>query len=184
MTNQYCDRKVPIMEFVTPNWTNLLTTAFGFILFVWVLRKYAWGPVLGLLDERRGKVEGDYEAAEKHLSDAEQLKVDFESKLSDIKTLEREKVQEAVKRGEEVADGIVVKARTGAEEIRVKADQDIEIESQKARIELRDSVVTMAIGAAEKVIDERMDDDLHRKLITDYIEVLEKGGHSKGDPDA
>ena len=41
------------MEFVTPNITNLLTTAVGFILFVWVLAKFAWGPVLGLLDDRR-----------------------------------------------------------------------------------------------------------------------------------
>jgi len=164
------------MEFVTPNWTNLLTTAFGFILFVWVLRKFAWGPILGLLDERRGKIEGDYEAAEKHLADAEQLKVEFESKLSDIKTLEREKVQEAVKRGEDMADGIVDKARAGADEIRVKAGQDIEIEASKAQIQLRDSVVTLAMGAAEKVIGERLDDDLHRKLITEYIDELEKGG--------
>jgi F-type H+-transporting ATPase subunit b len=164
------------MEFVTPNWTNLLTTAFGFILFVWVLRKFAWGPILGLLDERRGKIEGDYEAAEKHLADAEQLKVEFESKLADIKTLEREKVQEAVKRGEVTADGIVDKARAGADEIRRKADQDIEFEAQKAQIELRDSVVSLAIGAAEKVIGERLDDDLHRRLITEYIDGLEKGG--------
>ena len=164
------------MEFVTPNVTNLITTAVGFILFVWVLGKFAWDPVLGLLDERRGKIEGDYAAAEKHLEDAEQLKVEFESKLADIKTIEREKVQEAVKRGEELADGIVGKARSGADEIRVKADQDIEIEAQKAQIQLRDSVVTMAIGAAEKVISERLDDDLHRKLITDYIEAMEKGG--------
>ena len=55
------------MEFVTPNVTNLITTAVGFILFVWVLGKFAWDPVLGLLDERRGKIEGDYAAAEKHL---------------------------------------------------------------------------------------------------------------------
>jgi F0F1-type ATP synthase membrane subunit b/b' len=58
----------------------------------------------------------------------------------------------------------------------VKADQDIEIESQKAQIQLRDSVVTMAIGAAEKVIGERLDDDVHRRLITEYIDTLEKGG--------
>jgi len=171
------------MEFVTPNWTNLLTTAFGFILFVWVLRKFAWGPILGLLDERRGKIEGDYETAEKHLADAEQLKAEFESKLADIKTLEREKVQEAVKRGQDLADGLVDKARTGAAEIRVKADQDLEIEVSKAQIELRDSVVKMAVGAAEKVIGERLDDDLHRRLITEYIDELEKGGQ-RGDDHA
>ena len=87
-----------------------------------------------------------------------------------------EKVQEAVKRGEVTADGIVDKARAGADEIRRKADQDIEFEAQKAQIELRDSVVSLAIGAAEKVIGERLDDDLHRKLITEYIEGLKPYG--------
>ncbi len=164
------------MEMVMPKLPQLLTTALGFIFFVMILGKFAWGPILNVLDERRGKVEDDYAAAEKNLSEAEQLKGEFENKLSDIKAIEREKVQEAVKRGEELADGIVSKARTNADDTRSKAEQDIELEAQKAQIELRDSVVTMAIGAAEKVISERLDDDLHRKLISDYIESLDPDG--------
>ncbi len=164
------------MEMVMPKLPQLLTTAVGFIFFVVILGKFAWGPILNVLDERRGKVEDDYAAAEKNLADAEQLKGEFESKLADIKAIEREKVQEAVKRGEELADGLVTKARTNAEETRIKAGQDIELESHKAQIELRDSVVTMAIGAAEKMIGERLDDDLHRKLINDYIDQLNSDG--------
>jgi F-type H+-transporting ATPase subunit b len=160
------------MEFVTPNITNLLTTAVGFLLFVWVLAKFAWGPILDMLDKRRDTIEKDYAAAEKNLSDAEQLKGEFELKLADIKVIERERVQEAVTRGEGLAEGIVEKARTSADETRHKVEQDLELEAQKAQIELRDSVVTMAIGAAEKVIGERLDDDLHRKLINDYIDNL------------
>ncbi len=164
------------MDFVTPNITNLLTTAVGFILFVWVLAKFAWGPILNLLDARRQKIEGDYAAAEKNLADAEQLKGEFESKLADIKSIERERVQEAVKRGEGIADGIVHKARSEAEAAVTKAEQDIEIEAHKAQLELRDSVVAMAIGAAEKVIGTKMDDAMHRKLIVEYIDGLDKTG--------
>lgn len=157
------------MEMVIPKIPQLLTQAAGFIILVLILKKFAWGPILDMLDQRRDKIDGDYKAAEKNLTEAEQLKGDFESKLTDIKVIEREKVQEAVKRGEGLAEGIVSKARTQAEDAKSKADQDIEIEAHKAQLELRDSVVSMAIGAAEKVIDERLDDDLHRKLITDYI---------------
>ena len=88
----------------------------GFIFFVWILAKFAWGPILDLLDERRDKIDGDYAAAEKNLAEAEQLKGEFELKLADIKVIEREKVQEAVKRGEDMADGIVGKARSQADE--------------------------------------------------------------------
>lgn len=164
------------MDYVTPNITNLLTTAVGFAIFVWVLAKFAWGPILNLLDARRQKIEGDYSAAEKNLADAEQLKVEFESKLADIKSIERERVQEAVKRGEGIAHGIVDKARHEAEATVAKAEQEIEIEAHKAQLELRDSVVAMAIGAAEKVIGTRMDDAMHRKLIVEYIDELDKTG--------
>ncbi len=164
------------MDFVTPNITNLLTTAAGFIIFVWVLAKFAWGPILNLLDARRGKIEGDYAAAEKNLAEAEQLKGEFESKLADIKSIERERVQDAVHRGEGIASGIVTKARQDAEATVAKAEQDIELEAHKAQLELRDSVVTLAIGAAEKVIRTKLDDAMHRKLITEYIDELDKRG--------
>ncbi len=160
------------MELVLPKIPQLLTMALGFGIFVWVLSKYAWGPIIDMLDERRAKIDGDYKAAEKNLEEADALKGDFESKLADIKAIEREKVQEAVKKGEVLADGIVVKARTQADETKQKAEQDIELEAQKAQLQLRDSVVSMALGAAEKVIDERLDNDLHRKLIADYIDNL------------
>ena len=94
------------MEMVMPKLPQLLTTALGFLFFVWILGKFAWGPILDLLDERRGKIDGDYTAAEKNLAEAEQLKGEFELKLADIKVIQREMVQEAVKRGEDIADGI------------------------------------------------------------------------------
>ena len=88
------------MEFVTPNWLNLATTAAGFLVFVWLMAKFAWGPILSLLDRRRDDIQDDYAAAERNLAEAEQLKGEFELKLQDIKVIEREKVQEAVQRGE------------------------------------------------------------------------------------
>lgn len=166
------------MEMVIPKLPQLLTQLVGFIILVWILKKYAWGPILDLLDQRRDKIDGDYAAAEKNLAEAEQLKGDFEIKLTDIKVIEREKVQEAVKRGEDLAEGIVGKARNQAEDLKAKADQDIELESHKAQLELRDSVVAMALGAAEKVIGERLDDNLHRKLIEDYINEIGEKPHA------
>ncbi len=164
------------MEMVMPKLPQLLTTAVGFILFVLILGKYAWGPILNVLDERREKVADDYAVAEKNLAEAEELKGEFELKLTDIKVIEREKIQDAVRRGEDLADSIVAKARTGADETKHKAEQDIEMETRKAQIELRDNVVTIALGAAEKVIGERLDDELHRKLISEFIDGLDPDG--------
>ena len=151
---------------------QILTTLVGFVIVVLILRKYAWGPILDMLDERREKIRSEYDDAEKALTDAETLKGDFQAKLGDIKTIERERVQEAVKRGEGIADGIVSDAREQAETTRTKTLADLELEAEKAQISLRDSVVEMAMGAAEKVIGESLDEQKHRRLIQEYIDKL------------
>jgi F-type H+-transporting ATPase subunit b len=152
--------------------TQVLTNVFGFVIVVLILRRLAWRPILDFLDARRDKIRKDYTDAEKAVADAEMLRTDFEHKLADIKSLERERVQEAVKRGEGVADGIVAEARGKAETTLAKAQADIAVEVEKAQIQLRDDVVQMAILAAEKVIGERLDDERHRRLIREYIDGL------------
>jgi F-type H+-transporting ATPase subunit b len=157
---------------MTPNIPQLLTTVVGFLILVWIMKKYAWGPILDLLDQRREKIENDYVAAEKELSEAESLKSDFETKLGEIATIQREKVQEGVKRGEELASNIVAKARDEMEQARQKGMQDLDIETRKAELQLRDDVAELAIGAAEKLIGERLDEAKHRQLIQQYIDRL------------
>ena len=157
---------------MTPNIPQLLTTLVGFVILMWILKKYAWGPILDMLDQRRDKIESDYAAAEKELSEAETLKGDFATKLGEIKVIERERVQEAVKKGEELADGIVTKARGEMDQARQKGMQDLDIEARKAELQLRDDVAELAIGAAEKLIGERLDDAKHRQLIQQYIDQV------------
>jgi len=163
---------------MAPNVPQLLTTVAGFVILIWILRKFAWGPILDLIDQRREKIARDYRAAEHELQEAATLKGDFETKLSEIKVIERERVQEAVKRGEDLAGGIVAKARTEVEQTKAKGVQDLEIEAQKAQVELRDTVVALAIGAAEKLIGERLDEQKHRQLIQRYIDEIGEQPHA------
>jgi F0F1-type ATP synthase membrane subunit b/b' len=56
---------------------------------------------------------------------------------------------------------------------KTKGRQDLDIEAQKAQLELRNTVVALAMGAAEKLIHERLDDQKHRQLIEQYIDHIE-----------
>jgi F-type H+-transporting ATPase subunit b len=150
----------------------LLTNIVAFLIFFWVLRKYAWGPLLSMLDARREKVRSDYAAAEKELQDAEGLKAEFEAKLAEIRDLEREKVQEAVKRGEAIADRLEEEARSKADSFREKAEADLDREVRAARLGLRERTVDMALQAAELVIKEKLDERKHRQLVEDFISRL------------
>ncbi|MBU0741088.1 F0F1 ATP synthase subunit B [bacterium] len=156
----------------------VLTNIAGFVIVVWILAKFAWGPILDLLDARRDKISSDFAEAEQARGDAEKLRGDFESKLGEIKVIEREKVQEAVVRGEEIADRIKGEAQAKAGSALDKARQDIEVETQKAQLSLRDDIVELALGSAEKLINQKLDDETHRRLIREYIDSLGKMPHA------
>lgn len=150
----------------------LATNVVAFLIFLWVLRKYAWGPLMSVLDARKDKIRADYDAASTKLGEAEQLRRDFDTKLAEIKALERERVAEAVKRGEEIAGRLESEARQKAGDFLGKAEAELEREVGAARLELRQQVVDMAIAAAEKLIKEKLDDAKHRKLVEDFIQDL------------
>jgi F-type H+-transporting ATPase subunit b len=150
----------------------LVTNIVAFVIFVWLLRKWAWGPLIAMLDERKDKIRGDFATAEGKVAEAEQLRSAFETKLAEIKGLEREKLQEATKRGEDLASRLEAEAKDKASNILGKGEAELEREVASARSELRAQVVTMAIGAAEMLIKDRLDDVKHRQLVEDYIQSL------------
>jgi len=154
------------------------TNIVGFVIVVLVLRKYAWGPILGMLDERRDKIAGDFAEAESARTSAEKIKGDLEAQLAEIKILEREKVQEATRRGEELAEKIRSEADAKAHALVEKAHHDIEMETRKAQMGLRDQVVDLALRSSEMLLKKELDDETHRKLIRDYIDGLGEMPHA------
>ena len=169
------------MDMVIPKLPQLLTTIVGFLLVVWILEKFAWGPILDLLDERRDKIrQSDFAEAEQAL----RRRRDAQGRLRvEARRDQGHRAREGAGSGQAgrghrraASSNRGPQARRGRPARRAR--QDLEIESQKAQLELRDTVVAMALGAAEKVIGERLDDENHRQLIQEYIDSLGEMPHA------
>jgi len=156
----------------------ILTNVIGFVIVVWVLAKFAWKPILDLLDARRARIRDDFAKAEAAKTEAQTLRGEFESKLGDIKVIERERVQEAVKRGEEIAERIRTEAREKADATLDKARQDIDVEAHKAQVVLRDEVVALSVAATEMLLNTKLDPETHRRLVREYIDSLGEMPHA------
>jgi F-type H+-transporting ATPase subunit b len=150
----------------------LVTHIVAFLIFLAILRRFAWGPLLRMIDARREKIRSDYAAAQGKLDDAESLRGDFEQKLAGIKVTERERTQEAVKRGEEIAAKLEAEAKGKASDYLHRAEHELDRDVASARLALRAQVVEMSIAAAEKLIKEKLDDAKHRQLVEDFIQDL------------
>ena len=150
----------------------LITQILGFLIVLWVLKKYAWGPILGMLEERRSRIAKQVSDSEKLRRDAEELKAEYENQLKTIEAQARQRIQEAVAEGQKVAEEIRATAHEEAQAITEKAKSTLELEYKKARVELRSEIVATALGAAEKLLQEKLDDQEQRRLVDRFVDEL------------
>jgi F-type H+-transporting ATPase subunit b len=155
-------------------WQMLLTHAVGFLIALWILKKFAWQPILNILEERRQKIQSDFDEAAEDRKKSEKLLADYEEKLKEIDAEARKKIQEAVREGQQVATEIKDSARQESRELIEKAKSELQRDVEKAKVQLKEDLVKMTIGATEKLILERLDEQKHRQLITNFIDDVEK----------
>lgn len=155
-------------------WQQILTHAVGFLVFVWIMKRFAWGPLLGLMDERRNKIVGEFAQIEKEKADAAELTADYQARLKEIDKERRARLVEAVEEGKKVATEIRTAAQQEIKELHTKSKADVQRDIAKAKVQLRDEMIAMTMTAAEKVIHEKLDDSKHRELIGRFIDNVEK----------
>ncbi len=152
----------------------VVTQILGFLLVLWILKKYAWKPMLAALDERSERIRNDYDEAAKAREKEEKLVEEYSRKLADIDQLAREKIQSAAEEGSELASSIREEARAEASSILEKARENIDREIASARTALRDEIINLSIDSAEKVIREQLDEPRQKQLISRYLDEIEE----------
>lgn len=151
----------------------LITQIIGFLIVLWILRRYAWGPVLGMLEARRTRIAEEIAASERLRKEAENIKAEVENELRTIETQARQRIQEAVAEGQKVAEEIRAAAQRDARLIAERAQANLEMEIKKARVTFRNEVVGMALGAAERLLQERLDAKEHGRIVERFLDDLE-----------
>ena len=151
-----------------------ITHSVGFLITVWILKKYAWGPILDLLEERRVKIVDEFQKIDDGHAEVAKLTAEYEAKLASIDDERRAKITEAVSQAKDIADEIKTTANKEAKVIADKAKSEIERDVAKAKVQLKDDMVTITVKAASKIINEKLDDNKHRELIANFIDGVEK----------
>ncbi|MBI3872726.1 MAG: F0F1 ATP synthase subunit B [candidate division Zixibacteria bacterium] len=153
---------------------QILTHVVGFLVVLWVLKRYAWKPLLGILEERRARIQSDFDAAAAKRVEAEETAARYAAQLRNIEADARAKIQEAIADGRRMAGEIREEARAEAKRIIDKARADVERELAKAQVELKEKIVGMTISATERIIRRSLDDEGHRRLISGFLDELDQ----------
>ena len=156
------------------------TQIIGFLLVVWLLGRYAWPQVLGFLDARRQRIAADLKQAAAEREDAAKLRDELEKELRAIETRARARNQEAVAEGQRVAGDLKASTQREVTERLQRLSVELEQEREKAMVVLKEDVIGLAIGAAEKVVREKLDEKSSRRLVEDFIARVAAGESGVG----
>lgn len=152
---------------------EILTQALGFLLLVWVMKRIFWKPLLEKLEARRSRIEEAFRQIEASKREMDALRSDYHSRIEKIEEEARAKLQAAIDEGRRIGREIQEKAREEAKGALERSKENLALEVQKARIELRREIAELTLLATQKLLREKMTDEKHRERILDLIEELE-----------
>ena len=152
---------------------TILAQMLNFFILVWLLARFAYKPLVSMMQERKERIAKDLVAAEKARAEAEEFKADYAAQISNARVEAQQIVEKAVQEAENTTREQLATAREQIEQEKNRARQDIAIERDRAMNSLRNEVVSLSVAMAGKVVAKDMNSETNTKLIEDAIRQLD-----------
>ncbi|WP_188383254.1 F0F1 ATP synthase subunit B [Ornithinibacillus halotolerans] len=143
-----------------------------FAILLFLVRKFAWGPVMNMMKKREEYVANEIEAAEKSRIEAEKSAKAAAEQLKQTKMEAQKIIEDAKTAGIKQEQDIIESARQEADRIKKAAQAEIQNEKEKALQALQDQVASLSVLIASKVIEKELSAQDQEKLINEYIKEV------------
>lgn len=178
LAQEHVEEEVNEPKDLYPHLNELIVGAIAFaILFFFVWRWVL--PRLGkILEERRQKIQGSLEEAEKARSDADRLLARYQQQLRDAGTEAGRIIEESRKTAEQMRKDLLAKAEDESRQVVAKAQEEVRAERDRAVQALRRELAEASVDLASRVVGETLDKERHVRLVEQYIDDV--AGMSSG----
>lgn len=130
---------------------------FLFLLLLFLLKKYAWKPILNAVKDREEGIQNALKSAENARKEMQNLTADNERILKEARNDREELLKEARTMRTEMIEEAKGHAQLEADKLIAKAKEEIENEKQTAITDLKNQVADLSIGIAEKLVKDQLD---------------------------
>ena len=134
---------------------TLIAQVLNFLILVFILAKFAYKPLMKIMDDRKNKIAGDLAAAETAKTDAESIKAEYAAKLAAAR---------------QEAQAIIDNARKTVK----TAKEAIALEKKQALSEIRAHVINLSLVAASKIVEQKLGSEEDKKLAGDIVDAVLK----------
>ena len=151
---------------------TLIAQILNFLFLVFVLAKFAYKPLLNIMEERKNKIAADLEAADAAKAEAEAVKSEYAAKLADARQEAQAIVEAARKSAQAAHDKIMAETKAEQDQVVAAAKEAIELEKQKALADVRAQVISLSMMAASKIVEQKMGSEEDKKMAGEIVDSI------------
>lgn len=156
------------------NW-NLLFSAITVLVLYLILKHFFFEKVHKFMVARQEAVQKELDDAKQTKDDADAMLANYKETLSGAEEEKRKIIKEAKVIADRRADAIVSDAQNQAAQLLSDAHKKIEAEEEKAVVQLKKEIASLAVQAAGQIMEKEMDDSSQEDLVNKVLEEAASG---------
>jgi F-type H+-transporting ATPase subunit b len=147
----------------------MVWTIVTFVIVLWVLRRFAFGRIQGMIDQRRDRIREALDEADKAREEARKLREDVKRDREEAKADRERLLDESRRQAQRQLEQAREQADADLKERLAKNLEELDAENARLREQIRRDVVELTLLASEKVTGKVLDDEDQRRLIDETI---------------
>ena len=151
------------MNLVTPDFGLVFWMVLSFAIVLYILKRFAWKPILESLKERENSIEDSLKMAENARNEMAKLKADNEKIMQEARNERNLMMKDAQEMKNKIISDAKRQADLEANKLFTNAKLQIENEKNAAINEIRETIITLSIDIAEKILNKSLDSDIKQK---------------------
>ena len=164
--------QLAIAEVGNPMLGNIIVVSGSFLILMFLLKHFAWGPISDILKKREDKIANDLDSAEKSRINSAKMEQEREQQLLASRSDAADIIKNAKESGEISRQNILKETQEEVARLKSKAQTDIMLERDTALNSVKDDVADLSLQIAAKILNKELSPEMHESLINQYIEGL------------
>ena len=160
---------------IIPETSEIVWGSISFIVLLFAMAKFAYPALKKSMDARANKIRENLDEADRVKTEAETVLEEYKRQLADARNESNRIIEEARQTADQLRRDLMQRAEAEVAELRQRARDDIASAQERAMADLRNTVGTLAIELAEKVVEANLDRDANMRLIERYIQSVGSG---------
>lgn len=150
----------------------LVAQVVNFVILLLLLKKFAYGPILKVLEKRKETIAQSLKNAEEIELKLQKTETDREKKLEEAAKEARQVLEEATKSAQQIIAEAHVKASQDMEDIMQKGKESIKMEKEKMQEEVRSELADIVVMSLKKVVSDSLDAKMQKVVIDRAVKKL------------